>query len=536
MKLKRFVTYNNSSLIFIATMIASIAVMGIVYLTGGTNKVYAHLMYMPIAVAASTYGKRLGVLNALFGGILIGPFMPLNVQDHISQQPVNWIMRVIIFVVIALIIGAFSDYGRQSTERITQLLTHNENTGLKNIEAIKREKAVDGIPKTIVIFSIKGFRETMSLFGYNFENQITQKIAEKLNEIVKLYDSAELYQYYGMQFLLKIKNNHGTEDADEIISLIKELDKSILVVENIPVYLEVRMGISEISGKIAVFEGLRRALVAYSYSQANGTKSIKFKSEIEEYYQNIFDVAGGFSGAIAEQKIGAAYQEIVCAKSEKTYCVEILARWEKENGIFISPELFVPIVEKTELMQELTKYIISRAMELLKIHQEDEWVVSINFSCKDFTYESIEHLISAIKEAGVNPERVQIEIIERTIADVKDMERYLKLLRNHKIKIALDDFGTGYSSYHYLSELPLDTIKIDRSLIFKIDKSDTSRSLIESFVKFCIENKIKTVAEGVETKEIADVCKQIGIDYLQGFYYHRPEMMKTPDLISQVEA
>jgi len=529
MKKKLLTKYRHGNVVFVLLMILTIAITVFVYMTGGTTRVYAHFMYIPIALTASLYGKKKGLFIAVFGAILIGPFMPLNVEEQISQNTVNWVIRMCIFGVVALIIGLFSDYNRENRKRITTLLTHNEKTGLKNIEAIKSENAVDGIRKTILVFSIKGIQDTMMLFGYFFENKITCEIAGMLSEILSKYKNAEIYQYYGMQFVIKIsqEDENGKDKRKEeelLLCEIRELDKLVIFIDNIPIHLEVRMGITETEGSVSTYEGIRQAQIAYSYTQTDELKEYRFDQKMEEHFKDILNIAGGFSDAVSNQKIRVAYQNIVSSKDGTVHSTELLARWEKEDGVFISPNLFIPIVEKTELIQELTKYIITCAIELLKKNEERNIIVSINFSKKDFANESIDFLLDSIEKSGVNPSCIQIEVIERNLADISNLNVHFKRLRMHHIKIALDDFGTDYSSYRYLSELTLDTIKLDKSLIYNIHQSEKSRRLVESIVQFCGESGITTVAEGVETKEIADTCKEIGIDYLQGYYFHMPEM------------
>ncbi len=531
MKQKFWEKNRYSNMVLALLMILSIVIAVFVYMTGGTTKVYTHFMYIPIVIAASIYGKKKGLFIAVSCDLLIGPFMPLNVEEHIPQQTINWIIRMCIFGVVALMIGFFSDNNKKNRIRITTLLTHNENTGFKNIEAIKSEDAVDGIQKTIVVFSIKGIQDTMILFGHFFENEIIREISVKLSKILSKYKNVEIYQNYGMQFVLKIsKLDRDLEDINKeemIINEIKDLDKSILSIDNIPIYLEVRMGIAEIEGDVSTYEGIRQAQIAYSYIQTNDLKEYRFDLKLEDYYKNIMNIAGSFSNAISNHEIGVAYQKIVSSKDEKVHSAELLARWEKEDGVYLSPNLFIPIVEKTELIQELTKYIIIRAIEFLQKSEGRNIIVSINFSKRDFSNECIDFLLDSIEKSGVNPSNIQIEVIERNLADVANLNNHLNRLRIHRVKIALDDFGTDYSSYQYLSELTLDTVKLDKSLIFNIHKSEMSRRLVKSIVRFCSESGIKTVAEGVETKEIADVCKEIGIDYLQGYYFHMPEMLNT---------
>lgn len=515
----------NNNVVFVLSLVLSVGIMLLVYMTGGTPNVYAHFMYIPAVIVAAVYGKKRGILIGVIGGILIGPFMPFSGGEGSIQKPSDWIVRLILFAGMGLIVGIFSDYDRYNKKRMNDMLTHNENTGLKNIEAMKNEKDFEGATGRIVSFSIKGIQDTMTLFGYAFENRITQNIAEKLKKILEKYPDAEIYQQAGMRFVLKECSREDYDDCESLISEIEELDKSILIVDNIPIYLEVKMGIAVLDGEKSIYEGLRQASIAYSFAEANGLKRRIFDSNVEEYYQSILSIAGGFSDAIKKHKISAAYQNVVRAGDETSYGVELLTRWEKENGVFISPALFIPIVEKTELIQELTKYIIETAISFIKSAGDKSPVVSINFSKKDFCREIIDYLVNRIEEEAVDPSQIQVEVIERNLADVNDLNACLEILRNNRIRIALDDFGTDYSSYQYLSELPLDAIKIDRSLIRNIDRNETSRRLVKSLVDFCGETGIKTVAEGVETKEIAEVCRNIGVDYMQGFYFHRPEMI-----------
>ena len=219
-----------------------------------------------------------------------------------------------------------------------------------------------------------------------------------------------------------------------------------------------------------------------------------------------------------------AFQNIVSSSDEQRSSVELLVRWQKDDGTFISPNTFIPIIENTELIQYLTKYIITCAIQFIKVHSKEDLTVSINFSKMDFENESIDFLIKSIVEEGINPSCIQVEVIERNLINIKHLDIHINRLREHGIKIALDDFGTEYSSYQFLSELMLDTVKLDKSLIYNIHMNQRSERLVRSIVNFCTECGIQTVAEGVETEEIANVCKEIGIDHLQGFYYHRPEL------------
>ncbi len=522
---KHIEQWRNSNAVLYISLLLSLAVTAIVYLTGGTTMVYSHLMYVPIVFVASAYGRRKGVLQGILSGLLIGPFMPLNVSQGITQEPINWIIRLALFATVAFIIGFFSDYDKKHRDNTTMILTHNMITGLKNLEAIKSEPEFIESVRTVAVINVRGISETINVFGYNFRDHIVKNIAARLKELISGYDNAELYYYSELQFILKITEKPGSICGKDIIENVAELNKSVLMVDNIPIYIEIQMGTSYIEGAVSTYEGLRRALIACSNAKLREVRSVAFSDELETYYKNILEVANDFSLSLENHSIGAAYQQIVSAGTGRVYSAEMLARWNKEDGTCIRPDFFIPIIEKTDLIHELTKYMITRAVDYLRSCDDENCFVSINFSLKDFSEERIEYLIHTARSAGIDPKRIQIEVVERTLEDVKNLKKYLEILKRNHIQIALDDFGTGYSSYQYVSELPIDVIKIDKTLIRNIIISGKTKSLVESIVKYCGSYDIKTVAEGVETKEIADICREIGFDYLQGYYYHRPQIL-----------
>lgn len=170
--------------------------------------------------------------------------------------------------------------------------------------------------------------------------------------------------------------------------------------------------------------------------------------------------------------------------------------------------------------------MIDKAIEELLNNSFQGKIVSINFSPKDFKEKIVNYLIMKVKDNNINPGQLQLEITEDVLINKDETICYLELIKNNGISIAIDDFGAGYSSYQYISELPIDVIKIDKSIIKKVDKSLFSRSIVKSIVDFSKTHDLKTVAEGVETREIADICKELGIDLLQGYYYHQPTIIE----------
>jgi len=519
---------NRQRLILAVSFAATVFIALLVYITGGTPSVYANLMYVIIALVSASFGKRLGMIQAIFGGLLIGPLVNYMLHENTFYGGIsnNWILRLFIFAVIALIIGHFSDSSRKNNHFITNLLTHDNITNLKNLEAIKREDVKDPAQRTIVVVSVKNYEETLSFFGYTFGNQIVTNFADKLKEALSKFENTEIYRYAGMEFVIRIRDSAGGASVDDVINSINELDESILLVRSIPIYIELEIGIAKHDEATPILETVRKALIALRYASVNELKSNIFDSHLEGHYKSVVDVASSFSSALSNRDIQSAYQYIYSAASDQVQGAELLARWLKSDDTSIYPNTFVPIIEKTELIHELTSFMTDEAIFFLQTQEPENFSASINFSAKDFTDKNIHNFLRKIDASGIAPGKFQIEITERILVKVDDILRYLTLLNEHGVTIAVDDFGTGYSSYQYVAEMPIDLIKIDKSIIMKIGSSNVYKSLVKSIVSFCRENQITTLAEGVETLEVANACKKIGVDLLQGYYYHKPQMTR----------
>jgi EAL domain-containing protein (putative c-di-GMP-specific phosphodiesterase class I)/GGDEF domain-containing protein len=523
---KRLMENKNMHLYTISiSYIASIILAFVVFFTGGTSKVYANLMYIPIGAISSTNGKKVGVIHAFISALLIGPFMPLNVELNISQQPINWITRLLIYITMALTIGFFSDYNKKNQEYITNLLTHDAITNLKNVESLKYD-INDSQNRTIIALTVKGYEQTLRLFGHNFTKKCILNFSKRLNDEIKGYDNVELYKYDGMEFILVITEKEEGEVSKEIIKLLKNVDKNTLIVDDIPIYIEILTGITNINENTSTIEGVRQALIALRYAISNNIRMKNYDETIDIHYKSIVDIAAEFNSALANKNIKAAFQNIYDSKTGEAVGVELLARWIGDNGVQIRPFEFIPVIENTELINKLAKFMIDKAIEYISRCDSKDKVVSINFSPKDLNEDNVWYLLNRIEQNELDYSRFKIEVTEEVFLEINSTINYLNIIREKGILIAMDDFGKGYSSYQQIGEIPLDIIKIDKSIISKICYSQVSNNLAEGIVYLCKNNGIKTVAEGVESKEVADACKAIGIDYLQGFYYHMPAILE----------
>ena len=220
------------------------------------------------------------------------------------------------------------------------------------------------------------------------------------------------------------------------------------------------------------------------------------------------------------------YQPIVDVHTEKLVSMEALVRWPHPEEGLISPEEFIPIAEQTGLILPLGEYILRSVCQQISCwdkHGFSGFRVAVNLSARQFENNIPDLVGGIIRETGISPESLTLEITEGiAMKNVDQNIRMLEELRALGLSISIDDFGTGYSSLAYLKRFPLNTLKIDRSFIQDITTNMDDREITKAIIAMGQNLRLKVLAEGVETIEQIEILRASGCDYIQGYYYSRP--------------
>jgi len=228
--------------------------------------------------------------------------------------------------------------------------------------------------------------------------------------------------------------------------------------------------------------------------------------------------------AIANEELEVHYQPIVSLANNQIVECEALVRWNHPTRGFVSPADFIPLAEKSGLINSLGEYVLRKACR-----EAATWPshlkLAVNVSPLQLRSETFSlKVISALAEAGLSASRLELEITEAVlIEDDEAALRILHQLRSIGVRVALDDFGTGYSSLSYLRRFPFDKIKIDRSFINDLTKPEGSSAIIKAVVAIASERNIATTAEGVETDDQRQRLHELGCAEMQGFLFSRPK-------------
>lgn len=220
------------------------------------------------------------------------------------------------------------------------------------------------------------------------------------------------------------------------------------------------------------------------------------------------------------------YQPQLCLHSGQTIGLEALLRWQHPRIGNISPAEFIPLAEQTSLMDELSDWVIDHTLQQLQVWRKKglDLPVSVNLCVSDFTQPDFaSRLLEKTRKAGLQANDLIIECLETQQGlESTDACRGLLMLKQQGFRIALDDFGSGYNNINILRRIPIDVIKLDRSLIQQLNYDRASEVIVRHLITMLKELNYVVLAEGVEDRKTLRVLRELGCDEIQGYYYSHP--------------
>jgi len=380
-------------------------------------------------------------------------------------------------------------------------------------------KARDDI---LVYMKLKDYEDIEEFYPFNILESIeNQSLKYLYNTFNRHFSIKEIFTLGNGEFTLFIDKNRLNNNLTETL---KEIQKTINLY-TISVTDEIKYNISVLMS--VVYEG------EYPYESAKfGLKQLikehkdfiiannLSKTYHEKAKKNI-ETIHLLQKAIMNLKVINYFQGIVNNKTQKIEKYESLVRIIDDNGKVLSPFFFLDVAKKSDYYNTITKIVLNNSFETLNKIKEE---VSINLSFLDIESDFIRHKIyNLLKTNKENSKRVIFELLEdESIENFDLVKEFVNEVKKYGVKIAIDDFGSGYSNFIRLLELQPDILKIDGSLIKHIETDELSKSIVKSIVTFAKENNIQTVAEFVENENIANIIKNLGIDYSQGYFYAKP--------------
>jgi diguanylate cyclase (GGDEF)-like protein/PAS domain S-box-containing protein len=444
-------------------------------------------------------------------------------------------------------VAIFSDIGWrvQAEAQIQQLAYCDALTGLANrrLALDRLQQAIqsarrDGRWGAVLFVDLDHFKAINDVHGHDAGDAVLRVVAQRLRATLREQDTPA--RLGGDEFLVLLPAAHPSRAsaADAARTVADKIVTGVtapleLPGQHHPMRLTCSVGIAlfgdddaQAVDAAAVLRAADLAMVSVKQGGRNGVAF--FDPEMEAAMRERQQRLDALRDAIDAGRLCLYLQPQVDAKG-RIVGAEALVRWPQADGSFIPPSEFIPLAEESGLIVPLGQRVLAQALALLARWRDDPALsrlrLAINISARQFAQPDFANgLLQALRQAGVSPQRLEVEITESVLlGDIEQARRVLQTLDRHGLSLAIDDFGTGYSSLAYLAELPFDVIKIDQRFVARLQQHDRrDEAIVTSVIVLGRRLGMTVLAEGVETPAQAQYLLEHGCHQLQGYLYGRP--------------
>lgn len=411
-------------------------------------------------------------------------------------------------------------------DTLTQLL--NRSGFEKNLNlSIKLAENVHNI--AILFIDLDNFKTINDTMGHDAGDELLQKITRKIqnlcNDFSKKYSDNDIIlsnivpsRFGGDEFVISVPYSENFEFIEDFTYHLLGEIRSPIFIKGRQLNISASIGISCYPNDGRNFiELLKKSDTAMYNSKIKNKNTFSiFNKDMGETAENRLTIESDLIDAIKNNEIDLYYQPKLNLNTAKISSYEVLIRWNHPGKGLIYPSEFINIAEETNIIFELTDYVINKCYDdYISYFKDKNKSLSINLSTKQFGTNILTCKLFSNKD--VNPKHFEFEITENILIDDFDKAKeVLDIIKQKGFKCSIDDFGSGYSSFNYIKNLPIDTIKIDKTFLQNIT-DDKDAAIIKTIVFMAKELKLNVVAEGVETKEQLDYLLSIGCHEVQGF-------------------
>ncbi|MBQ7784214.1 MAG: EAL domain-containing protein [Oscillospiraceae bacterium] len=375
----------------------------------------------------------------------------------------------------------------------------------------------------LLFIDIDNFKWITETLGHRHGDEFLKIFGQRLKSVVP-----RVFRFSGDEFVVLTEFNDDYGIIDEVIANLKHEFIEPIEILNDKLYAQFSVGISVYPDDDTSPDMLLRdADIAVSRAKEKGKGRTSYYNA--SLHQNVLSkatIAQKLNNALANNELFLMFQPIITVSNCDIHGFEVLVRWESEELGYVQPFTFIQVAEETGAIVEIGTWIFETACRYLKRMNEynENIIMSINVSPvqlkkKDF----LEKVARTIDVFQINPANIQIEITETSLVDFMDGHNdIIQRIAEMGIALALDDFGTVYSSFGYLKDMPVKTLKVDKSFVDEICSKHKDYQITGSIIDMVRNLGIKTVVEGVESIEQYNILIEMKCDYIQGFLMSKP--------------
>ncbi|WP_083878751.1 bifunctional diguanylate cyclase/phosphodiesterase [Acidocella sp. MX-AZ02] len=486
--------------------------------------------------AAILLGLIVGVPYALV--FLSAPQTPVRLSGAGTVLVLFVTLQMLLRNAADFVALSHSERELQRRQRETQLLSDENSrlayldslTGLPNrrrffaeLEQALSDAAQGGRCLAVALMDLDRFKGINDMHGHAAGDRLLSQVGARLRRLVG--EGIFIARLGGDEFGVILRDCQGGAAVRQFAADVRHVLEAPCIVGDRLATISSSLGVAIYPDAGGTAEELfeRADYALYHGKQTEKGGMVLFSREHETRIRAEARLEQAFRHSDMESELWVAFQPIVDVAQRKVVAFEALARWQSPELGLVSPGLFVPLAERSQLVCPMTAVLLQKALAAAR-----EWPehVSLNFNLSPYNFTSVEtmsRLRTLVTGSGLAPSRIEFEVTESALLDdFEHAQSCLRELRALGARIALDDFGTGFSSLSHVSRLQLDKIKIDRSFVIDVHSSATSANIVKTIISLCDNLRLDCVVEGVETLEQLHTIAALGGHFIQGFLISRP--------------
>ena len=427
------------------------------------------------------------------------------------------------------------DERRQAQEQLDNLAYYDSLTKLPNrvslLENLKYSvnRAKRKNNKVAVLFiDIDNFKTINDSLGHDAGDQLIIQVAQRLKDCLR--DEDTINRFGGDEFVGILQDIHNHSDIKHVTDRMLESLAGPIDIGMSEIFSSVCIGIAlypdDDNTGVNI---LKYADAAMYHAKAQGGNNYQFyNSELTQRVQNRLSLETRIRHALDRDEFELYYQPIFNISNQQPVGVEALIRWQDPERGLIPPDDFIPLAEESGLIVPIGEWVMETACAQVREWESQglgQLELAVNISSRQFDNNKLySNVMSALRNSGLNAHQLELEITERMFLNITHHVREtLDQLTNENLKLSIDDFGTGYSSLSYLKQLPINTLKIDRSFIMGIPEDKDDAQIATTIVAMAHGLRLDVVAEGIENEEQLNFLKALDCGRGQGYHLCRPK-------------
>ncbi|SFL93642.1 putative bifunctional diguanylate cyclase/phosphodiesterase [Salibacterium qingdaonense] len=423
---------------------------------------------------------------------------------------------------------------KKNEETIRHMAYYDHLTGLANrrlfdetlhskVETAEADEEMFGM----MLIDLDGFKYINDTLGHLVGDKLLVEVARRLDRIAG--SRGFTARIGGDEFAVILKEMENVDELKELAEAILAGFQEAYLVDEYELNVTGSIGASVYpeSGRDAVTMTRHADLAMYRVKGEQKNEYRLYSAEADEKTEHLFSLQNDLNQALEEDQFHMVYQPRVNPGNGTIQSMEALLRWDHPEHGSISPGEFLPLAEKTTWINDIGDWVMRAVSCQIRQWQQkglEPVPVSINLSANQLLQTNVaSHFLSIFQEYNVEPGWLELEITESMLIENESTAQdILESLQEHGVRIALDDFGTGYSALSYLQKFPVDTIKLDRSLVQGVSEEDGYQPMADTVVYLGHSLGMSMVAEGVEYEKECRALRSLGVDEIQGCYFSRP--------------